>query len=92
MKINNVYLLLITLLILALASVYFNHNFLQKYKEVHVKITLENGITKHKKVVIPNYAKLHIYSKNGTYYLQYKDLKGYYHTLHYGVIDFEIIK
>jgi len=84
--------ILAILIILMVVSIYFNHNYLQNDKEIHIKITLENGVTKHKKVVIPNYAKLHIFSKNGTYYLQYKDLKGYYHTLHYGVIDFEIIK
>lgn len=92
MKTNSTFIILIGLLLLAFVSIFFNHNYLHKDKEVHIKITLENGITKHKKLTIPNYANLHIYSKNGTYYLQYTDLKGYHHTIHYGVIDFEIIK
>ena len=61
-------------------------------KQVKVKLDLVGCTSKIQVFTIPKYANLNLYSKNGSHYLQYKDLKGYYHTIAYNVLDFNEIE
>lgn len=80
------------LLILILGLQAYNMKYLSETKQVKVKLDLVGCTSKIQVFTIPKYANLNLYSKNGSHYLQYKDLKGYYHTIAYNVLDFNEIE
>ena len=89
---GNFKILFIVLLVGCLALQYVAYNLFSETKEVKVKMDLVGCKSKIQTFTIPKMANLNLYSKNGSHYLQYKDLKGYYHTVAYNVLDFNEIE
>ena len=89
---GNYKALFIVLLVGCLALQYITFRLFDETKEVKVKMDLVGCKSKVQTFTIPKTANLNLYSKNGSHYLQYKDIKGYYHTVAYNVLDFNTIE
>ena len=89
---GNYKVFFIVLLVTCLCLQYYAFETLSKTKTLKVKLDLVGCKSKVQNITIPRYANLHVFSKNGSHYLQYKDLRGYYHTVAYDVLDFNEIE
>ena len=89
---GNYKALFIVLLVGCLALQYITFRLFNETREVKVKMDLVGCKSKVQTFTIPKSSNLNLYSKNGSHYLQYKDVKGYYHTVAYNVLDFNEIE
>jgi hypothetical protein len=76
------------LVTIVIALQIYNYRCCNDTKNVKFDVTLINGTHKIIEKEVPKYANFHIYETN----LQYKELNGYYRSIYYNVIDFQIIE